>query len=425
MFTSPTGDYQTLAVMSRLVRLLNRLHTAPGQPRQPAGGPQPPWRAVLPVAMLGLVVAGLLVGVRAGLPGELDPTAPFVVGHRFALDEELRERGVPLAPADQRSEVGYDGQWFLGQANDPLILTDIAGTFDAPRYRSVRVLYPAAGWLLAAGQPPATPYALLVVGIVAVGLGCAACARIAVGFRRSPWWGATFALIPGVLVGVGYGTAEPLGVALAALGVTLTLDRRFRWAGLAFAGAALTKETYLGFALAAAVFLAVDRHGRHEPWLRPAAAVAVPGVAALLAWWGYVNAVLPPEYNPHSTLGRFSPPLAGWVELLVGMARGDSQVRLVPLPFGDVLAMVATFGVLVAGVVLAFRLRQTLPAYLALGWGLYGLMIAGFLLARFGSAHRALAPAVLAAGLFLVTSSLRAERAQTDPVSRSHRADLP
>jgi hypothetical protein len=263
------------------------------------------------------------------------------------------------------------------------------------------------------------------VGILAVGLGCAACARVAAGYRRSPWWGATFALIPGVLVGVGYGTAEPLGVALAALGMSLTLDHRYRWAGLAFAGAALTKETYLGFALATAVFLAVDRYRRHRPWLRPVAAVAVPGVATLLAWWGYVNTVLPPEYNPHSTLGRFSPPLVGWVELLVGMVRGDSSTRLIPVPFADQLAMVATFGVLVAGVVLAFRLRQTLPAYLTLGWGLYGLMIAGFLLARFGSAHRALAPAVLAAGLFLVTSSLRAEVGRTDPVRRSDRVDTP
>jgi hypothetical protein len=410
--------------MSRLLRLLDRLHTAPGQPRQPAGGQQPPWRAVLPVAVLGLVVAGLLVGVRAGLPGEFDPTAPFVVGHTFGLDEELRERGVPVAPAGQLSEIGYDGQWFLGQANDPLILTDIAGTFDAPRYRSIRVLYPAAGWLLAAGQPPATPYALLAVGMLAVGLGCAACARIVSGYRRSPWWGATFALIPGVLVGVGYATAEPLGVALAALGVSLTLDHRFRWAGLAFAGAALTRETYVGFALATAVFLAVDRHRAGRPWLGPAAAVAVPGVATLLAWWGYVNAVLPPEYNPNGTLGRFSVPLVGWVELLVGMVRGDPTTRLIPFPLADQLVMVATFGVLVAGVVLAFRLRQTLPAYLSLGWGLYGLMIAGFLLARFGSAHRALAPAVLAAGLFLVTSSLRAEVGRTDPVGRSNRADL-
>lgn len=359
---------------------------------------------MLPVALLGLLVAALLAGNEVGLPGRLEPAAPFDVGYRNGLDDQLRERGVDLPPAAEITRTGYDGQWFLGQASDPLLLTDLSRSFDAPRYRSIRVLYPAAGWLLAAGRPAATPYALLLLGIFAVGLGCAACARIVSGYRRSPWWGAGFVAIPGVLVGVANGTAEPFGLALAALGVTLALDRRYLWAGLAFAGAGLAKETFIGFALATAVVLAVDRQLAGRSWLRPAVAVAVPGVASLLTWWGYVNAVLPPESNPHGTLGRFQPPLVGWGEVLITIARGDYPGRVLPVIFTNEAVLIVTFLILFAAVALALWLRQSLLAYLALGWGLYGLIIAGFLLERFGSAQRALAPAVLACGLFLVTA---------------------
>ncbi|HEX3200762.1 MAG TPA: hypothetical protein VHW42_02340, partial [Actinomycetes bacterium] len=65
--------------------------------------------------------------------------------------------------------------------------------------------------------------------------------------------------MPGVWAGAALATAEPLGLALAALGLSLVLDRRSGLAGLAFAGAALTKESYLAFAVAAGLHLLLDR----------------------------------------------------------------------------------------------------------------------------------------------------------------------
>src|SRR5262249_56745499 len=101
------------------------------------------------------------------------------------------------------------------------------------------------------GQWRAVRAALLAVGLLATGLGCAATGGLLAGYRLSRWWGLAFAGIPGAVVGVMFGTAEPLALGLSALGLSLATGRRPLAAGLAFAAAGLAKETYLGFALAA------------------------------------------------------------------------------------------------------------------------------------------------------------------------------
>jgi hypothetical protein len=391
-------------------RILTWLHTAPGAPRLATRG-QLPWRRVLPVALLGAVFATIVVADGIGLPDEVDPTAPFVVGYHTGIDGALRARGVPVA--ENLSQYGYDGQWFLGQANDPLLLTDLPTTFDYPRYRSIRVMMPALGWLFAAGQPAATPYALLVVSILAVALGCAACGRLVSAYGRSPWWGAAFAVVPGIWVGVAYGTAEPLGVALAMLGLSLAVDQRYGWAGLAFAGTALTKETYIAFAVGAAIYLAVASYLTGRRSLRPAAMLVVPGAASLVAWWAYVELSLPPDQN-YGVLERFSAPFAGWFELF-GAMLGGAYKHNYPFSWVSEAILIVSFAVLVVAVGLALWLRQSMLAYLALGWGLFGLIIAGFLLARFLSTQRALAPAMVATVVFLIAVGWPRRQVELEP----------
>ena len=199
-----------------------------------------------------------------------EPTAPFVVGTTWRLDEELAARHVPVTLTPGH---GYDGQWFLGLAYDPLLGERLADGFDMPRYRAGRPLQAVAGWLLAGGRSGAIPLGLLAVGPLAVALGCAACGRLLAAGGWSPWWGLGFALGPGVGVGVMFATAEPLGLALAVVGLSFVLDGRLLAGGLGFAGAALTKETLLAFAVAAAAWLAF-RAGR--PLRARAAPLAMP-----------------------------------------------------------------------------------------------------------------------------------------------------
>jgi hypothetical protein len=356
--------------------------------------PQPPWRRFLAVGVAGLVLAGVLLTLqfvrleRNHLGG--GPSAPFFVGTAWRLDEELAARRISVVV---RPGNGYDGQWFLGLAYDPLLRERLADGFDMPRYRARRPLLAMAGWVLAAGRPGAVPAALLAVELLAVGVGCAAAGRLLAAAGRSRWWGLGFGVVPGVVVAVMFGTAEALGLALAALGLSLALDRRLVTAGLAFAAAGLTKETYLGFAAAAAIWLLLQQRER----LREAATVLAPGVVLLGAWWWYAGRMIPGSRTDDVGLTSIAAPFVGWGHTLARIASGG-YVPDAPVGVLGPASLVATFALLVVAVLLTLRPR-TLLDWTGLLMGIYGLIIAGGQLDRFLSASRALAPCVLGAGL--------------------------
>jgi hypothetical protein len=366
----------------------------------PPAAAQPSWRVVAGVAVAGLLVAGALLGLQFVRLG-WEPTAPFVVGTTWRLDEELAARHVPVKVTPGH---GYDGQWFLGLAHDPLLGERLAAGFDKPRYRARRPLQPLVGWLLAGGQTRAIPLGLLVVGPLAVALGCGACGRLLAASGRSRWWGLGFAVVPGVVVGVTFGTAEPLALALATLGLSLVLDGRPVAGGLAFAGAALTKESYLVFAVAAAAWLAVAvARSRRARAAAEAAAVLLPGVLALGLWWAYVAWRLPAGAGDRRGVAALGPPLAGWEHALGLVVRGGYVPDAPVGPLG--VALLVGSGLLaVAAIVLGTR-RPTLVGWTGLLLGLYGLVLSGVLLDRFLSSMRALAPTVLAAGLAMAAAA--------------------
>jgi hypothetical protein len=369
----------------------------------PAATGQPPWRRVLGVGGAGLVLGCLFLLLQFLRLG-FDVTAPFQVGTGWRLDEALVARGIP---ARINPGHGYDGQWYLGLAFDPLLRDQLATGFDMPRYRAGRPLHAMAGWLLAGGRGAAIPAALLAVGPLALGVGAAASGRVLAGFGRR-WWGLGFALIPGVAVGVAFGTAEPLGLALVVVGLSLALDGRLPAAGMAFAGAGLTKESYLVFAGATALWVLLSAGRALLARLAGAVWLVGPGVAALRLWWAYVARMIPGSAADAKAAEAVGLPLAGWGPTLARVARGE-YVPDVPVgPFG-VLMLVGSLVLALAAVAVGLR-RRGLLDQTGLWLGLYGLLLSGVLLGHVLSAMRALAPTVLAAGL-AVAAALPARRA--------------
>jgi len=354
---------------------------------------------MLAVAASGLVLGCVLLGLQFARLGP-DPTAPFFVGTSWHLDEDLAARGIRVK---LNRGNGYDGQWFLGLAYDPLLSEHLPAGFDMPRYRAGRPLQAVAGWLLAGGRRDAIPLGLLAVGPLAAGLGCATTGRLLAGHGRSRWWGLGFALIPGVVVGVTFATAEPLGLALAVLGLSLVLDGRPLAAGLGFAGAGLTKESYLVFAAAAALWLVLRPGQTFRVRVAEAAAVLGPGVLALGLWWAYVARMVAASAADANAAGALGLPLAGWAHVLGQVAAGDYVADAPVGPLGPVL-LVGSLALAVAGIVAGLR-RSSLAARAGLLLGLYGLVLSAELLGRFLSSMRALAPTVLATALAVAVAA--------------------
>ncbi|MGZ6286221.1 MAG: hypothetical protein ACXWQ5_23375 [Ktedonobacterales bacterium] len=143
--------------------------------------------------------------------------------------------------------VGYDGQYSYFLALDP---THAYAYMDYPAYRYTRILYPLAARLLALGQPGLIPYTLLLVNLLAMTIGTVIVARWLQRANKSPWLALFFGCCPGLIIALQHDLNEPLAYMLTVLGLSL-LDigirdsRRPRWrlAGLAFAAAALIRET--------------------------------------------------------------------------------------------------------------------------------------------------------------------------------------
>jgi hypothetical protein len=183
-------------------------------------------------------------------------------------------------------------------------------------------------------------------------------------------------------------------------------------AGLAFAGAALTKETYLVFAVAAAASLALEPGTPHRARVARVAVVVVPGVVGLAAWWAYVAARIPAGPGDREAVGAVGPPLAGWGQVLGRLLSGD-YVPDAPVGLVGALLLVGSLLAVIVAIPLGLR-RRSLVGWTGLLLGVGALMLSGELLGRFLSSMRALAPAVLAAALVIAVRTATTAGRETE-----------
>ena len=239
---------------------------------------------------------------------DLNPTAFFRIGDRLPLSPRLNPDRVVRFPG----ELGYDGQFYLAIALDPL-LSD-PGTIvalDAPRYRYRRILFPALGWVVGAGRPDLIPWGLLAILMASfAGLALTLGELGRLRCCRGPAELLALALV-GAWVCLFLGTAGLLSaffLAQALLGYELGQGRR-TWVALALAG--LVRETSL-LLVPAFVFAAARRSGR-----RAALATATAAVPALV--WNAWVLVRVPGRGGVGLEGNFAWPFAGLAGKLVSL----------------------------------------------------------------------------------------------------------
>ena len=188
--------------------------SARGVAARPPGGPdlaataaihRPQSRMQNPYWVAGLV--GLLyLGLLAWLWGHFggDPLG-FV-----------HEGTVWLHPERQGSN-GYDGQFYFYIAQHPFHAIPF---LDLPTIRLQRIFFPLLIDLVALGQRPLMPYAMLLINWGAVVAGTWLLARLLQRWGRSPWFALSYALAAGIPVALQFDTPEPLTFALVLLSVT-------------------------------------------------------------------------------------------------------------------------------------------------------------------------------------------------------------
>lgn len=245
--------------------------------------------------------------------------------------------------------IGYDGQHFYHIA-----LSLVRGERPAvPPVRVQRIGYPLAAALLSLGQEGAIPYALVVVNLIAVGMGTAVFVRLLRRHNLNPWWGLLFALNSGQILAVQMDLAFPVTMAFGA-GAWLCWEKRRLWgAGALLAAALLTRESAVLFLVP---LVAAEVLGRR--W-RGAAILCLP-VAAFLAWQGALRAWLGAGAMEASA-GQLVAPGVGMAAAL-GAAAASVGQGLAPMARqGSVVAAMALMLGALAGS--AWRLRRGYDAY--------------------------------------------------------------
>lgn len=198
----------------------------------------------------------------------------------------------PPNPDPARAGEGYDGQFYYYLALDP---ENARFYMDLDGYRYLRPLYPAVALGLSGGDPSLIPWAMLLINLLAGGLGTLA---LAAWLRRrgQPAWPALlYGLSPGLLVAVQRDLTEPLAYALVAAAILALDGRRSRaWmvSAAVFSLAVLARQTAALFVPPFALGLLLAGQGplrqrAHANWRRAAGFA----VTALLPYATYHLAI--------------------------------------------------------------------------------------------------------------------------------------
>ncbi len=129
-------------------------------------------------------------------------------------------------------------------------------------YRFQRILYPLLARLLAANQPALIPWTLILLNILAIGLGTWITELLLKKYGISHWYALIYGLFAGNLVALRSNMNEPLAQALIMLAIWAWVSKKHNLAFVWFAFALLAKETALLFIAAYGLHSLIQRNWR-------------------------------------------------------------------------------------------------------------------------------------------------------------------
>ena len=259
--------------------------------------PSLPWEAIVRYAALATLCmsAYVLLHVAQSSANPLDFIQPGADGP----SAEVMRADFPND--DLPAGVGLDGQQYYVVARDPIHLRDNADHLDRPRYRMQRPVFPLLAWALhPVGGGTGLIVAFVVVGIVALFVGCLATGALSTALGGPPWAAAFFAATPGAFWSLRVTVADALAMALALSAIAFAARSRHRRALACAVLAVLTKEV----ALLVLIGWWLGNRSRR------AALMAGAGTAVLLGWAAVLRVALPAD---PAGVNEFGLPFVGLV----------------------------------------------------------------------------------------------------------------
>lgn len=235
---------------------------------------------------------------------------------------------------------GFDGMVFYTIARHPFDVHRTAANLDIPTYRLRRILYPAAAKALVPGGGIGLVYAFAALSLVGIGLGGWALSRFP---HAPPWLPITMAVNAGTICALWTSTADALAAGLTLACFAAAFHRRFAAAVILLALAGLTREMSLVAVIALAAWPNLSRPRRVAHLMLPAVPV--------VAWSVYVAVALGDSLFAQPTGGTFTIPFVDWVRY--------------PPPGGQLVLGVFLFGLMIAGAVVARHAYRPIALYLA------------------------------------------------------------
>jgi hypothetical protein len=347
------------------------------------------------VGVLGFAFA-VGLALRLLIPNEMDPSIFVAFGSGSPDQTSYAQR--LLGDVMTRPGGGHDGQAFFIQANDPWFIEpeENAALLDYPVYRAQRMLFPMVAGGLGLFPPGVVVWTMLIVNLLALGVGAFLAATLAVEWGCPPWLGLAVPLNVGLLFELDIGGSGVLAYVCCLGAVWALLRDRFPLAAILFAAGALSRETMVAFAVG--VFLLYWFERRQLLW-----PIVVAPITALAVWDAYIWVRLRDIPGAVSAPRSVGPPLFGLID--AGKSWLDHPLDLVTSLV--LVAVVAAF--------IPIAMRTRLP----IAWGAIPFVALALILSAnvwrepFDSS-RAIAP-ILTAYPFLVMSPNRA----LAPVDRS------
>ncbi len=261
-------------------------------------------------AVVVLAAVGLMLGLRFG--GNV--TGFFRIGDALPLSPFLPRSEAFVHPG----EPGYDGQFFLTLAYDPLLRHEgTLAALDNPRYRARRILYPALAHGIALGSPRLVPWALVFLNVASA---VALVALLALGWHRAtPGWALGVLAFQGLWGCLALSPADLLALVFLVAVLGCYQSRNSAGVVVSLLLASLTRETYL---LHGALFAGLSL--REKRW-REALAIAA-GQLPAVAWNAWVLLRVPEGSS--SVRESFGPPFRGIFEAILRLLRSEPTGKL-------------------------------------------------------------------------------------------------